>query len=153
MQKFDTAISFKRSHVKTFEVEFGSMTDSVKHFIVAYGLKQILNDAGSAAETEEEKVQLATNKLKQLYDGIVPTQGGGGDPILTEARKLARAEVENAIKSKGLKIADLDKAKVQALIQGHLDKHKERFVAKAKTIVAARNKEVDTGPVDLGDLA
>lgn len=60
------------------------------------------------------------------------------DPVGKEAFNLAKEAVRNAIRKKGLKVADYSAEQIGTLAKGALEKNKERFMTLAQQRVAER---------------
>lgn len=149
--EFNVTIKWKREAVGTEEIDFDSLPEQSKRYIIQYGLDQTSNDAGASAETEEDKVAAATRRLESLKAGVVPTGGGGGDPVVSRMRKLARKAIGDAVKAKGMKLEDIDKDKFKALVEQHMETNKTGLRKSAEAAIAAeRQVQVQ---VDLGDLS
>lgn len=85
-------IALTIAKVHTVEVLPGNFNQDVLAYIFAYGLKQVLNDAGSAMKTPEAKLEAAEQKLEALYRGELRKSrepGATADPVAKEANRLA----------------------------------------------------------------
>jgi hypothetical protein len=92
---------------KTVSVDDGKFSKAVNEYIFAYGLKQVLNDAGSQGKSAEDKLALAEKKLAKLYSGDLAIHRTT-DPVAAEAKKIAIAKVNAAIAKKGKKPEDVE---------------------------------------------
>lgn len=153
MTNYSIGINWKRGMVEQLEVDWDAMPDAAKTYIIQYGLKQTLNDAGASAETEEAKVTDAQKRLDSLMDGVVPSGGGGGDPIAARMRKLARDAVDKALRAENIKRDDVDKDKYKALVAKYVDKNAEMLRKAAKAAIEAERgaKDADVD-IDLSSL-
>jgi len=112
---------------------------------MAAAVKKLVEGGATAAALQE-----ALDKYTAGYAFGVRKSGGGGqartsDPVLSEARKLARERVTGAIKAKGYKIKDIPAEQVTAYINQLLVKDPS-IMEKAKQIVALAK---DTGDDEL----
>lgn len=139
---------------ETVAVDTGKLNEAVLRYVFNYGLKQILNDAGSSGKSAEEKVAMAEKKLASLYEGTIRAARGGKPgqtPLEVEVERLARAEVTAAIKASGRKVKDVEEDKLEAAIERHADKHADRLKAEAEVILR-RKRDAAAVTVDLDDL-
>lgn len=137
-----------RTHVVA--VDETKFSDQVREYIFSYGLKQILNDAGSAAKTAEEKLAMAEKKLQAMYDGTIRTAGSRAsvDPVKAEAERMAWEVLSKALRASGKKIKDVtDEAKAD-LVAKYLAKYPDTM-EKAKEALAAK---ANVPTVDLTDI-
>lgn len=79
---------------KTHEIKINpaNFNDDVLNYIFNYGLKQVLNDAGSAGKDADQKRDMAIVKLDALYNGELRKAREAGepaDPVGKEAYRLA----------------------------------------------------------------
>lgn len=74
--------------------------------------------------------------------------GRESDPIRSQALTMATERVKAALKSKGVKLADVGVEKIRAMAETAVDT-KPAFMQKAKEIVDARNAAADELAVDL----
>jgi hypothetical protein len=114
----------------------------VLNYIFNYGLKQVLNDAGSAGKTPDEKMEMAIAKKQALYNGELRKQREAGepaDPIGKEAFRIAGelvAKLLGRIYKGEWKCPDMAKARAFAA-KHELDlSDAEEFLAEARKIVA-----------------
>lgn len=78
--------------VHTLAVDPTRFNADVLEYIFAYGLKQVLNDAGSAGKDADQKRDMAIVKLDALYNGELRKAREAGeptDPIGKEAYRIA----------------------------------------------------------------
>lgn len=92
----------------TLEVDTEALTPAVREYIFNYGLKQVLNDAGSAGKTPDEKLGMAQKKLDALMRGEVARAREAVDEIGAEARRIARKRIGDALRAKGQKLKDVE---------------------------------------------
>ncbi len=148
-----TTIRIAKTH--DLAIDTSKFTDEVNAFVFAYGLKQLLNDAGSSGKDADEKLAMAQKKLDALYAGTLRTARGGSakaaiDPVQAEAERLARADIAKMLKAGGRKLGDVDADKLATAIEAHLRRNPE-ILKTAKARVDALGK-AKTVAVDLGDL-
>ena len=86
---------------KAIDVNFNDLAPHVIQYIVSYGIKQVLNDAGSAAKSDSEKVAMAEKKMDTLLRGEIRAQRES-DPIAARAKQIAIKAVTKAMKAKGI---------------------------------------------------
>lgn len=99
-------VMIAKTHV--VEVDVDAFTPAVREYIWNYGLKQVLNDAGSAGKSPDEKLGMAQKKLDALLRGEVGRAREAVDEVEAEARKIARKMIGDALRRKGKKVADFD---------------------------------------------
>lgn len=136
------------SIAKTHEIVVNTerFSDHVRQYIFDYGLKQVLNDAGSTGKNADEKLAMANKKLDALYAGEV-RQARESDPVRAEARNMAKAAVMRDLKKVGKKVEDLADGQFASIVNDRLS----RFMAAAKIVVDARKAaEPDDG--DAADI-
>jgi transcription termination factor NusB len=129
-------VMIARSKEHVVEVDEARFTPAVREFIFAYGLKQLLNDAGSAGKNPDEKLGMAQKKLDALYTGEVRRHRDAVDEVTSEARKIAEGLIKNALRAQGRKIGDVDKDILRAKVAEVAERPDIR--AKAQDAVAAR---------------
>lgn len=131
---------------QTVSVDFDSLPDNAKAYIVHYGFKQALNDAHSAFTigkgdcTAEMIMEIVGEKLQAIVSGELNVRSGGriGDPVRAEAIGEAEKIVKNAVRKAGKKLADVKN--IRELAEKYLASHPE-LTEKAKKTVEARNAE------------
>lgn len=138
-------------------VDFAALAPHVQDYVVRYGLTQILNDAHSsvtatevpdAAERGEQALELANKKLDAMIRGEVRAFGGrSGDPIKTEANRLATLVINGALKAKGVKVKSLPKGKFAELVANYLTKNPS-VMEQAKANIEA-TKGLDMADIEL----
>lgn len=95
-----------KTHVVDVDTE--ALTPAVREYIFNYGLKQVLNDAGSAGKSPDEKLGMAQKKLDALLRGEVARAREAVDEIGAEARRIARKRIGDALRAKGQKLKDVE---------------------------------------------
>lgn len=86
--------------VHTLVVDPSRFNSDVLEYIFAYGLKQVLNDAGSAGKNADQKRDMALVKLDALYNGELRKAreaGAGKSAVDKMADKLAADMVKAAV--------------------------------------------------------
>lgn len=81
-----------------FDVDIDSLTDTARTYLVQYGLKQSLNDCIAAIKVTDEDytpdntLAIVAKRFDAIQAGAVRQAGTreASDPIMAEARKLAR---------------------------------------------------------------
>ena len=127
-----------------FTVDLAAMPEASLAYIFAYGLKQVLTDAHSAAKSASEARGMTQKKLDALMRGeFRAASGRTSDPIKAEAKRLARLALEAALKAKGQKATKEAIAKaIEALVP--------RYMEQAKANVEAASALA--GEIDLAGL-
>lgn len=129
---------------KTHEVavDAGRFNADVLNYIFNYGLKQVLNDAGSAGKSPDQKRDMALVKLDALYAGELRKSrepGQSADPVAKEAWRIAGDLVQRLLGRiwKG-EFKPVDMAKCKAFAAKHdLDlSDTEGFLEAAREIIA-----------------
>ena len=143
----ETTVTREIGKAGEMTINLGEMPETSLQYIFAYGLKQVLADAHSAAKTPEEARALSQKKLEALMRGeFRASSGRTSDPVLAEAKRLARAALEAALKAKGQKLANVEKAAVADAVS----KLVPRYMDEARAIVE-KAKEASAG-LDLESL-
>ena len=120
---------------ETLIVDEAKLPQIAKDYIWAYGLKQVLNDAGSAGKGKAEKLVMAKAKLEALYAGTIRTAREGkpgASQAETLAARFAMADAKRAIIAKGRKVKEFDEATLDKFVLGLLEKnaaHYEKLAA------------------------
>lgn len=134
MQITITNVSREFGKAGMLDVKLEEMPTAALEYILAYGLKQVLTDAHSSAKTPDEAKALTEKKLAALMRGEVRMQSSRtSDPVLAEAKRLAKAAIEAAMKAKGIKaeakaIADA----VAKIAPNYMEEARKRVEAAAK---------------------
>jgi hypothetical protein len=125
---------------ETWEVDFESLPEVSQRGIVAYGLKQLLNDCGGEkTTTAAEKKAESLKRLDALKEGTYRFGGGGGGKMLSPVEVEARTIVTGLLmKQKGMKKAEAVEA-AKAWRDVVKPEIAEQILAKAKKNVAARD--------------
>lgn len=130
---------------KALDVDFGKMpSNSIEH-VVAYGIRQILNDAMASGKTDEERLGMAQKRLDNLMSGTL--RAGGvreGNPVRKRALELAEASVRKNAKfnewltANKLKVSDkAAREQIAAQAKKAVDAEGSKFMAQAKIDVEA----------------
>lgn len=141
-------IHIARTHI--LPVDTTKFSQAVTDYIFAYGLKQVLNDAGSSGKDTLQKLAMAEKKLAALYEGTVrAVREGGGDPIKAEMARLAVANVNGRIRAAGRKIKEFTDEQLQVAY--------DRYIAaneiSLRELAVERLAQVKSAPVvDISDL-
>lgn len=135
-------VMIAKTHALDVPVE--EFSEEVREYVFGYGLKQVLNDAGSAGKTPEEKLGMAQKKLDALLRGEVRAVREGVDEVTSEARKIAEGLIKATLRAKGRKIGDIDKETLKRKVAELAERPDIR--TKAHDVVAARKGlSVDVG--------
>lgn len=108
---------------------------------------------GESAVTREftdAEVQSIVDTYMAEYEPGVRRSGDGSstrvtDPVEREARKLARAKVNEVLKSRNVKAKDIGAEGVAELVGKLFDKNRDAFMAQGKKVVAALEKAAAAG--------
>ncbi len=131
-----TTIAIAKTH--TLDIDLSKFNNDVNEFIFAYGLKQLLNDAGSSGKTPDEKLEMAKGKLDRLYAGELRRVGTAKtalDPVQAEAERLAWDAIKSGLKAAGRKVADVTDEQREAAI--------EAYIAKTPEVLKIAKRRVD----------
>lgn len=140
----------------TVEVNDSKFSSEVKDFIFAYGLKQLLSDAGSSGKDADEKLTMANKKLAALYEGTLRTAREGkpgASQAETLAARFAMSDLKTAIIKSGKKIKQFTEEQIDALVLKVLASKPEHY-AKLATDEIERLARVATEAetIDLAEL-
>ena len=128
-----TNISIAISKAQTTEsIDFAQLPPASQNFVIAYGLRQYLNDAVAGIKPEQvaEAKAAVESRMKQLELGTVGVRAvAEKNPVKAEAKR----EVLKALKAK--KISPDTVENLDEIISNHATKHKERL----EKIVSLRN--------------
>lgn len=131
----------------SFAVNLESMPQASLDYIFAYGLKQCLSDARSAAKSADEAKGMVQKKLDALLAGTIRVAGSRTtDPVGQEAKRLARLAIDAALKAKRIKRADLPEGKYAEAVTKYAAR--EDVLAQAKANVDSAGDLAD----DIADL-
>jgi hypothetical protein len=132
--------------VHTLAVDPSKFNADVLEYIFAYGLKQVLNDAGSAGKDADQKRDMALVKLDALYNGELRKareSGEPADPVGKEAYRIAGemvARLLGRIYKGEWKCPDMARAKAFAA-KNDLDlSDAAEFLESARKIVAKSDR-------------
>lgn len=153
------------------EIDFAALPAASQAYVIAYGLKQALNDChasiqrngkdedGDALYASDTDFQRAVRdavdaRLSALMEGTIGIRSSGTrlDPLSAEIVRLARAEVVKAVRAKGIKVKTVGKDKMAELVANHAAKASKRLTATAKENLA-KLSEAPEAEIDLSDLA
>lgn len=133
-------------------VDFDSLKDHVKDYVIRYGLTQILNDAHSSVTATEEPdatkrgeqaLTLAEKKLQAMVNGEVRAFGGRtGDPVQAEANKLARNAILKALKAQGRKAKEVEPEAMRTAIAKYLAGNPKVLEIAKSNIEAAKGLDI-----------
>lgn len=146
---------------KAQEVDFGAMNEDVRDYVIAYGLKQILNDCHASIQRKDYDEQgefilaveeAVNDKLAALASGKISIRTGAAresiDPVQKLVNRMAREIVLGAIKAKGLKAKDISKESMDKLIADYATANHDALTKEAK----AQLKKAEGLAVDLSAL-
>jgi ABC-type Zn uptake system ZnuABC Zn-binding protein ZnuA len=139
-----TSVSREFGKAGLIEVNLAEMPLNALEYIFAYGLKQVLTDAHSTAKTPDEAKAMTGKKLDALMRGEVRMQSSRtSDPVLAEAKRLAKVKIDAALKAKGIK------AEAKAITEA-VAKLAPQYMEEAKRNVDAA--QAASGGIDLSAL-
>lgn len=153
------AVQLKKAEA-TVTVDFDKMPQASKDHVVAYGIRQILNDAMASAKTKAEAEGMWAKRLDNLMNGTLrASPQREGNPVRARAMELAIAKVIKSAKfiewaqKEGIKVSDKraqsaarDNAKRLIEAEGN------PFIAQAEIdVAAAKALEVDDLELDFGE--
>lgn len=146
---------------KSQEVDFGAMNEDVRDYVIAYGLKQILNDCHASVQRKDFDEQgefilaveeAVNDKLAALASGKISIRTGTAresiDPVTKIVMRMAKEIILGAIKAKGLKQKDIAKESMDKLIADYVKSNIESLTKEAK----AQLKKAEGLEVDLSSL-
>ena len=117
-----------------FAVVIANLPDESFNHVFNYGLRQILNDACASSKSESEAREAVASRLERLMSGTLRASSGRtSDPIAREAKSIATAKVDAAIRAKGRKPSDVAN-RAELISKLALD---PKVLAKAKANVEA----------------
>ena len=131
-------ITIAKTH--TLTVDDSKLAEHVREYVFAYGLKQVLNDAGSQGKTPEQKFGMAEKKLDALLRGEIAATRES-DPVTARAKAIAKDRLNKAFKAKGMDPAE-HVTKFTSLWQELAAKPEIREVAQAQ-VDAERGLDLD----------
>jgi hypothetical protein len=141
---------------EALDVNFANFAPHVQAYVIHYGLKQILNDAGASKKDASDKYDAALAKLQRMIEGEVGRVSGGGMSALDrEMFRLATDFFHAKIKAsphktvKAYKAVDGNDEKLAAAIEKRVESGVDRETAEAN--LAAKKAALADTP-DLGDL-
>ena len=130
---------------KIIEVNFDALPDNAKNFVIAYGLKQKLNDAGASITKDEEpdagkraeqKFSVAEIALQALLNGDISVRQSADGRTLEEreASKWLRAKYKELFKEKISEMPDSSDEFLLPKIAGKLGIAPEVLEEKLETL-------------------
>ena len=118
-------------------------------FVIRYGLKQYLADGmAGALNADEAKTGVDARVAKLLAADFTRTRGESGptDDVATLAKRIAREEVQTALKAKGVKPG---KEKVAEIVEALFTRDEARLRKEAEKRINARKAAAEN---IMGDL-
>jgi len=98
-------ITINTRHLGAVEVDFDALSADVQQYIVAYGLKQSIDDAGASPD---KAAAGSRERLAALKAGQVPA-GRGGGKRLDDVEREVRSMVKDMLTQCGMKAGEADK--------------------------------------------
>lgn len=143
------------------DIDTAKIPANVMDHVVMIGLRNILMDshAGITKETHPDNAArtdaakgVAMKKLDAMLAGELRTAGtrtGAADSVGKEMERLAKLAVTNAVRAKGVKLADV-KDRVAGWVNAYVAKHEADLRAQATANLAKASE--GAADIDLGDL-
>lgn len=161
MANIEVAITKGKS---TLSVDTSVFSDEMFEYIVARGLRDILNggmskvtakDIPNEEDRKAEAMVIAAKRLEELVAGTLKRVGGkvkkASGAVMTEARRLAKALVKDAIKASGGKISHYEASEITKAANALLETPQGKdILAQAEANLAERSK-TPIG-IDIGGL-
>lgn len=161
MANIEVAITKAKS---TLSVDTSVFSDEMFEYIVARGLRDILNggmskvtakDIPNEEDRKAEAMVIAAKRLEELVAGTLKRVGGkvkkASGAVMTEARRLAKALVKDAIKASGGKISHYEASEITKAANALLETPQGKdILAQAEANLAERSK-TPIG-IDIGGL-
>lgn len=122
--------------------------------------ENVRNNLATKVKSEEEAgtydaeaFQAFVDDYCESYEMGVRTGGGrSGDPVQAEALNIARDLVRKAIRTKGLKLADVPAAKITALAKAAIEKNPHILETARQRVEAAKEiAGIELGSLDTDD--
>lgn len=151
-------ISVVKAGGQTVDVDTDAITNSrVYEYIFEIGLKTLLNRGTTKitkasvpveAERFKQAMEAAEKQLKDMYEGktrIVGSKAASGKAsgeVMTEARRLARNMVKDAMKAKKIKVSYVEASEITKAANALLAADPS-IIEKAKASLEARKEEGD----------
>ena len=136
-------VSIETRHLGAHEINFATLTPAMQAYIIAYGIKQSVDDAGADPKKGADGSQA---RLAAILAGHVPAGGGGR---LTNDERALRDVVEAALRRSGVKPGEAAKmardpeAAITKAFGVKADAVMVKIRAGASTLAAARMAAVD----------
>jgi hypothetical protein len=137
------------------EIETDNLPDEVYKEALLQGLKVLVNrgmskitkaDIPDEATFKAEAQAKAEKNVEDIYAGKVRITGGkakkASGVVMTEARRLAKNLVKDAMKSAGIKISHVEASEITKAANALLDEDPS-IIEQAKANVEAREKQVE----------
>lgn len=123
----------------------------------ASNVKKAKEEAGEGMELSEDTLATLRTAFAEYEQTYVfagkRAARAPSDPVKAKARKMARETIEAALRSKGIKPADLAEGKMDELIDAYLEKHPEVSDEAKRQVEATKAAAADAlGGVDLDSL-
>lgn len=149
----------------TREIDFDSLPDNAKSFVIEYGLKQLLNDCHSSIarkdyesqeDFEKDVHEKVDAKITSLKDGSLTIRSASvrapADPVGKEVHKIANDILLEAIRAHGTTKKAIGAEKWNALLSDLIEKNKDSYTKQAKKNIKER-EELNAGiEIDLTSL-
>ena len=122
--QIDDTLAMEIGKAGAFTINVADMPEAARQYVFKYGLRQCLADAHSAAKSDDERKAMTWKKLDALMRGEFRVASGRtSDPILAEAKRMAKAAIEAAAKVKGVEVP---KGKMVEMVTALAPKYMDR---------------------------
>lgn len=126
-------------------IDFDALPEASKSFVIAYGLKQLLNDSIVSGESNEERNGLLDKKLDKLFEGTLSIREGGtreSDPLARAITRLATGKTADHFKKLGVKSTQIDPAQWKEVL-GKFRAHPKIIALAEKEVAESEDISVD----------
>lgn len=151
IESLDIAITKGKS---TLNVDLAKVPDDVYKEALIQGFKVLLNRGASkvtaaaypnAEELKAEAMAVAAKQLEMVYEGKIKLTGGkakkASGAVMTEARRIAKAMVKDAIKAAGGKVSHYEASEITKAANALLETEQgKEIIAQAETNLKEREK-------------
>lgn len=138
-----TTFSFKRfEKTETIEIDFEKLPAASIAYLLNYGAKQSLSDAFAGAKDADEFQAKLGQRLDALLAGTMGVNRASPirDPFEAECMKIARERIEEALRTRNVKV---DKEKKAALVAEYRKSQAAKIEAEAKRRLASKKDASD----------
>lgn len=136
-------VKFDTRHLGEQEIDFAILTPAMQEYIVRYGLKQTVDDAGADPKKAADG---SRERLDAILAGQVPAGGGGR---LTDLERATRDVVEAILRRTGVKSGEAVKmardpeAALRKAFPADFETIMVKVAVKSEALAAARKTAID----------